>query len=79
MKTIRVFGIASIALLGTALPAFAGIESLIAGTIQGFLLASTAIPAAATGAIATLAANAILYGSASGGFTFLSERRHERD
>lgn len=78
MKAIRVFCIAGFALLGTALPAFAGIESLIAASIQGFLLASTAIPAAATGAIATFAANAILYGSASGGFTFLSGRRHDR-
>lgn len=78
MKVIRVFGIAGFALLGTAIPAFAGIESLIAISIQGFLLTSTAIPAAATGAIATIAANAILYGSASGGFSFLPGRRHDR-
>lgn len=78
MKAIRIFGITSITILATALPAFANPVQLIAASIQGFLLTSTAIAATATGAIATVAANAIVLGAASGGFTFLSGRRHDR-
>ncbi|WP_275790574.1 phage tail protein [Pararhizobium gei] len=49
-----------------ATPAHAGIETLIAGAIQGFLLSSTAIAATATGAIATIAANVIVGGALLG-------------
>lgn len=58
----------------SAMPAHAGIESLLAAAIQGFLLSSTAIAATATGAIATVAANLIV-GAVVGGSLLLGGAR----
>lgn len=70
-KTLLLSSAAYLVAVGTA---HAGIESLIAASIQGFLLTSTAVAATATGTIATIAANAIVYGTIAAA-SFLATRR----
>ncbi len=78
MQMIKVFAMTALALVGTATSAAANPAPLLATAIQGFLLSSTAIAATLTGTIATIAANAILIGSAEGGFTILPRRDNDR-
>lgn len=58
----RVYLLAGVSYFATAPDVLADPVSLLATAIQGFLLSSTAIAATATGAIATIAANAIVIG-----------------
>ena len=62
MKLRKLLLLSSAAYLIETTAALADPVSLIAASIQGFLLSSTAIAATATGTIATIAANAIVYG-----------------
>lgn len=78
MTRIRVLGLAVVTVLASAASAAANPVPLLAAAIQGFLLSSTTIAATLTGTIATVAANAIIAGSAEGGVTMLSRRADDR-
>lgn len=74
MKLHKLLLLTSAAYVCGATAAFADPVSLIAVSIQGFLLTSTAVAATATGTIATLAANAIVYGTLAA-VSYLATRR----